>query len=59
MVDAIQRADLSFRVQGKIIEILVNSGDSVQVEDPLITLESDKASMGAAGGDGATSRRRP
>ena len=29
----------------KVIEILVNVGDSVSVEDPLITLESDKASM--------------
>ena len=29
----------------KVIEILVNIGDSVSPEDPLITLESDKASM--------------
>jgi len=29
----------------KVIEILVNVGDKVAVEDPLITLESDKASM--------------
>ena len=29
----------------KVIEILVNVGDSVSAEDPLITLESDKASM--------------
>ena len=29
----------------KVIEILVNVGDSVSPEDPLITLESDKASM--------------
>ena len=29
----------------KVIEILVNIGDSVSAEDPLITLESDKASM--------------
>ncbi len=28
-----------------IIEILVKAGDSVQAEDPLITLESDKAAM--------------
>ncbi len=29
----------------KVIEILVNIGDEVSIEDPLITLESDKASM--------------
>lgn len=29
----------------KVIEILVNVGDAVSTEDPLITLESDKASM--------------
>jgi len=29
----------------KVIEILVNIGDTVSSEDPLITLESDKASM--------------
>lgn len=29
----------------KVIEILVNVGDAVSAEDPLITLESDKASM--------------
>ena len=29
----------------KVIEILVNIGDTVATEDPLITLESDKASM--------------
>jgi len=29
----------------EIIEILVAVGDSVQIEDPLVTLESDKASM--------------
>ena len=28
-----------------VIEVLVNPGDSVQEEDPLITLETDKASM--------------
>lgn len=28
-----------------IIEVLVNEGDSIQAEDPLITLESDKATM--------------
>ena len=29
----------------KVIEILVNVGDTVSIEDPLVTLESDKASM--------------
>ena len=29
----------------ELIEILVSVGDTVAVEDPLITLESDKASM--------------
>jgi pyruvate dehydrogenase E2 component (dihydrolipoamide acetyltransferase) len=29
----------------EVIEVLVKSGDTVSVEDPLITLESDKASM--------------
>ena len=29
----------------KVIELLVNEGDEIQVEDALVTLESDKASM--------------
>lgn len=29
----------------EVIEVLVKSGDSVSVEDPLLTMESDKASM--------------
>ena len=29
----------------EIIEVLVNAGDEVRAEDPLITLESDKATM--------------
>ncbi|MDX1508852.1 MAG: dihydrolipoyl dehydrogenase [Woeseiaceae bacterium] len=29
----------------EIIEVLVSAGDSVEVEDPLVTLETDKASM--------------
>ncbi|MDB3945081.1 hypothetical protein N9444_04070, partial [Gammaproteobacteria bacterium] len=28
-----------------VIEVLIVSGESVQAEDPLITLESDKATM--------------
>ena len=30
-----------------VIEILVTPGDEIKVEDPLITLESDKATMDA------------
>ena len=29
----------------EVIEVLVKSGDTVSVEDPLLTMESDKASM--------------
>jgi len=29
----------------EVIEILVNAGDTVSAEDPLLTLESDKATM--------------
>ena len=29
----------------EVIEVLVSPGDSVAVEDPLVTLETDKASM--------------
>jgi len=29
----------------EVIEVLVKSGDAVSVEDPLLTMESDKASM--------------
>ncbi|HID01192.1 MAG TPA: branched-chain alpha-keto acid dehydrogenase subunit E2, partial [Piscirickettsiaceae bacterium] len=31
--------------QVDVIEVLVNEGDTVAVDDPLITLESDKATM--------------
>ena len=31
--------------QVEVIEVLVKSGDNVSVEDPLLTMESDKASM--------------
>ena len=39
VVDAIQRADLSFRVQGKIIEILVREGDMVDKGQLLARLD--------------------
>lgn len=39
VVDAIQRADLSFRVQGKIIEILVKEGDMVEKDQLLARLD--------------------
>ena len=39
VVDAIQRADLSFRVQGKIIEILVREGDMVDKDQLLARLD--------------------
>jgi RND family efflux transporter MFP subunit len=38
-VDAIQRADLSFRIQGKIIEILVKEGDMVEKDQLLASLD--------------------
>ena len=31
-----------------IIELMVSPGDRIRAEDPLITLESDKATMAAA-----------
>jgi RND family efflux transporter MFP subunit len=39
VVDAIQRADLSFRVQGKIVEILVKEGDMVDKDQLLARLD--------------------
>ncbi|MBT8130588.1 MAG: efflux RND transporter periplasmic adaptor subunit [Gammaproteobacteria bacterium] len=39
VVDAIQRADLSFRIQGKIIEILVKEGDMVDKGQLLAKLD--------------------
>ena len=39
VVDAIQRADLSFRIQGKIIEILVREGDMVDKGQLLARLD--------------------
>src|SRR6201996_4147927 len=37
-----------------IIEILVSVGDSVSAEDPLVTLESDKATMDVPAPSGGT-----
>ena len=39
VVDAIQKADLSFRVQGKITEILVREGDTVKQDQVLAKLD--------------------
>ena len=38
----------------EIIEILVAAGDEINVEDPLITVESDKASMEIPSSDAGT-----
>ena len=38
----------------EIIEVLVNPGDKIAVEDPLITVESDKASMEIPSSDAGT-----
>ena len=38
----------------EIIEVLVNEGDSINPEDPLITLESDKAAMDVPAPQGGT-----
>jgi len=38
----------------EIIEVLVKAGDTVQAEDPLITLESDKATMEVPAPEGGT-----
>ncbi len=40
----------------EIIEVLVKSGDTVQAEDPLIMLESDKATMEVPAPEGGTVR---
>ena len=39
VVDAIQRADLSFRVQGKLKQILVREGDMVEKDQLLASLD--------------------
>ena len=40
-----------------VIEILVSPGDTVAVEDPLVTLESDKATMDVPAPVAGTVRR--
>ncbi len=42
---AVEVPDIGDFEQVPIIEILVSSGDAVAVDDPLLTLESDKATM--------------
>ncbi|HEY1313738.1 MAG TPA: biotin/lipoyl-containing protein, partial [Steroidobacteraceae bacterium] len=37
-----------------VIEVLVKVGDTVKAEDPLVTLESDKATMEVPSPDGGT-----
>ena len=39
-----------------VIEIHVAPGDQIALEDPLVTLESDKATMGRAGAGGGGRR---
>ncbi|MDO6461633.1 dihydrolipoyllysine-residue acetyltransferase [Granulosicoccaceae sp. 1_MG-2023] len=41
----IQVPDIGDFAEVDVIEVLVNVGDTVSVDDPLLTLESDKASM--------------
>ena len=42
---SVQVPDIGDFQEVEVIDILVQSGDRIQEEDPLITLESDKASM--------------
>ena len=42
---SVQVPDIGDFQEVEVIDILVHSGDRIQEEDPLITLESDKASM--------------
>ena len=42
---SVQVPDIGDFQEVEVIDILVKSGDRIQEEDPLITLESDKASM--------------
>ena len=45
IMNEVKVPDLGGAESVEVIEILVNVGDSVAVDDPLITVESDKASM--------------
>ena len=45
MADKLSIPDLGDFEDVEVIEVLVAPGDSVEVEDPLITLETDKATM--------------
>ena len=42
---SVQVPDIGDFQEVEVIDILVKFGDRIQEEDPLITLESDKASM--------------
>ena len=42
---SVQVPDIGDFQEVEVIDILVQTGDRIQEEDPLITLESDKASM--------------
>ncbi|HSR62281.1 MAG TPA: biotin/lipoyl-containing protein, partial [Gammaproteobacteria bacterium] len=44
-VKEVQIPDIGDFTDVEVIEVLVAEGDAVKKEDPLITLESDKASM--------------
>ncbi len=45
MTTEIRVPDIGDFTDVPVIEVLVKPGDSVNVEDPLVTLESDKATM--------------
>ena len=42
---AVKVPDIGDFADVPVIEVLVSAGDEVAVEDPLVTLESDKATM--------------
>ncbi len=45
---SVQVPDIGDFQEVEVIDILVHSGDRISAEDPLITLESDQASMGCS-----------